>query len=167
MNPRRNQAPVLQCTTVTPLPTGEALDALLAMPGGPDDAADHLADMPFVLCELGEHAEETEHAAHLWTAEEQPPPGLWFLWTGNDGGLRVHHRFATLTMCPARLHDLRKDSRQWCGLFEDHPGPHSFHVRDPLKELLHERTRREARRRTAGDDPGPDNKDDDEDRETP
>ncbi|WP_306340388.1 hypothetical protein [Streptomyces sp. AS13] len=162
MTARRNRSPVLQCTTVTPLPTGEALAALLAMPGGPDDAADHLADMAFVLCELGEHTDETEHAAHLWTAEAQPPPGLWFLWTGNDGGLRVHHRFATLTMCPARLHDLREDSRRWCGLFEDHPGRHSFDVSDPLRELLHERIRREARRRAVAEDSGPD----DEDRDT-
>ncbi len=66
-------------------------------------------------------------------------------------------------MCPARLHDLREDSRRWCGLFEEHPGRHSFDVSDPLRELLHERIRREARRRAAeeGSDP------DDEDRDTP
>ncbi|WP_307669408.1 hypothetical protein [Streptomyces sp. V2I9] len=138
---------------MTPLPAGEALVALLGMRGGPDDAVDHLADMDFVLCELGEHTDETEHTAHLWTAETQPPRGLWFLWTGNDGGLRVHHRFTTLPLCPARLHHVREGYRQWCSLFDGHPGNHSFHVRDPLQDLLHERTQREARRRTSRDDP--------------
>ncbi|WP_228990284.1 hypothetical protein [Streptomyces sp. DH8] len=154
---------MLQCTAVTPLPAGEALVALLGMRGGPDDAVDLLAEMGFVLCESGEHTEETEHAARLWTAETQPPRGLWFLWTGSGGGLRVHHRFTTLTLCPARLHDVKEDYRQWCGLYEGHPGPHSFHVRDPLKELLHERTRREARGRACGDDPSGDGEDHGED----
>lgn len=101
---RQKRSVVLQCTAVTPLPAGEALVALLGMRGGPDDAVDLLAEMGFVLCESGEHTEETEHAARLWTAETQPPRGLWFLWTGSGGGLRVHHRFTTLTLCPARLH---------------------------------------------------------------
>ncbi|MBD2828067.1 hypothetical protein ID875_06405 [Streptomyces globisporus] len=64
---------MLQCTAITNLPHDEALPALLAMDDCPDDAEDLLDDKPYVLCELGEHDETTEHAARLWTAETEPP----------------------------------------------------------------------------------------------
>ncbi|MFE9459023.1 hypothetical protein [Streptomyces californicus] len=146
---------MLQCTTVTRLPPGEALSALRGMRGGPDDADDLLADTGFVLCELGVHEEATEHAARLWTAELQPPEGLWFLWS-DTSGLFTRHRFTTLTLCPVRHIDVREGSRQWCNLYEDHPGAHGFHVRDPLKDLLHARIRFEAQRRFREGEPDED-----------
>ncbi|WP_032752257.1 hypothetical protein [Streptomyces sp. NRRL B-1381] len=102
---------MLQCTAITNLPHDEALPALLAMDDGPDDAEDLLDDKPYVLCELGEHDETTEHAARLWTAE--------------------------------------------CGLYEDHPGNHSFHITDPLRDAHHAHIRHNAQRthRCDTDDP--------------
>lgn len=90
---------MLQCTAVARLPAAEALAALRDMSGGPDDADDHLADMAFVLCELGVHDQGTDHAARLWTAEEQPPVGLWFMWTEVSRHMGDHY-FATFRLCP-------------------------------------------------------------------
>ncbi|MEV3892033.1 hypothetical protein OHA57_08030 [Streptomyces anulatus] len=143
---------MLQCTAVTETPLGEALVALVRMNGGPDDPDEHLAEKDYLLCELGEHNNDTEHAAHMWTAETEPPCNLWFLWTVS-GPHRIHHRFATLPMCPAKLTDVHEGYRQWCGLFDGHPHSHSFHVTDPLREALAERARREARRLISEDKP--------------
>ncbi|MFI1805340.1 hypothetical protein ACH415_17225 [Streptomyces californicus] len=146
---------MLQCTAITNLPHDEALPALLAMDDGPDDAEDLLDDKPYVLCELGEHDETTEHAARLWTAETEPPASLWFLWTTSAGGHRVHHRLVLLALCPYRIHRLRENYRQWCGLYEDHPGNHSFHITDPLRDAHHAHIRHNAQRthRRETDDP--------------
>lgn len=138
---------MLQCTAVTPTPEDEALEALEDMEGAPDDADFHIYSHEHLLCQLGEHDEKTEHAAHIWTTETQPPRSLWFRWTGAHGH-RVY-RLVTLAMCPAILSDLEQGSREWCGLFDDHPTPHSFYVTDPLRDLLIERARREARRLTS------------------
>ncbi|SCK58741.1 hypothetical protein YUWDRAFT_05463 [Streptomyces sp. AmelKG-D3] len=141
---------VLQCTAVTATPQLEALEALEEMEGGPDDADSHLDHHEHLLCRLSEHDETTEHAAHLWTAETNPSRGLWLLWTGASAH-RVY-RFAVFAECPAVLHDVEQGSRQWCGLPGDHALPHSFHVKDPLRDLLTERIRREAHRRPADDE---------------
>ncbi|MDJ1644509.1 hypothetical protein [Streptomyces pakalii] len=143
---------VLQCTAVTDTPITHALVALVEMPGGPDDPDDHLADRPYVLCELGEHDEDTEHAAHLWTAETEPPQHLWFRWTESGSGLRVHHRFVILPGCPARFINIDEGYRQWCGFPDEHPGDHSFRITDPLRDALAERARLEAQRLISEDD---------------
>ncbi len=134
---------MLQCTTVTALPRDEAFAALGRM-GDADDAADMLDEKPYVSCELGEHGDEAEHAAHLWTAETDPPAGLWFLWTESEGGYRVHHQFVTRALCPVRIHYVKEDRREWCAYYDGHPGNHSFHVRDPLREAHHAQIRRDA-----------------------
>ncbi|MGC4928111.1 hypothetical protein [Streptomyces sp. DT117] len=121
------------------------------MSGGPNDAEDHLADMGFVLCELSAHDTDTDHAARLWTAEAQPPRGLWFMWTRISDHM-VLHRFVTLTLCPYWKVG-EEDSRDWCNFYEDHPDLHQFHVRDPLRDLLHKRTRLEAEQRFFEKDP--------------
>lgn len=143
---------MLQCTAVTALPPDEALAALLSMDDGPDDTDDLLGDKPYVLCELGEHDEVVEHAARLWTAETEPPKSLWFLWADRAGD----HRFTTLPLCPVRIHHVRENYRQWCGLYEDHPGNHSFHVRDPLRDAHHAQIRRNAKRTHRRDTDNPD-----------
>ncbi|MFI1530006.1 hypothetical protein [Streptomyces griseus] len=119
------------------------------MAGGPDDPDKLLVHMSYVLCELGEHNDETEHATHLWTAEtHQERRELWFLWTeGNGSGLRIYHRFANLKMCPATRRDADQGTTQWCGFPEGHhPDAHSFLVTDPLRDVLLEQARREAQR---------------------
>ncbi|WP_411084309.1 hypothetical protein [Streptomyces sp. cmx-18-6] len=134
---------MLQCTAVTEIPQGEALVALVDMRGGPDDPEDLLAANNFLLCVLGEHDEETEHAAHLWTAETRGSRDLWFLWAGTAAH-RVY-RFAVLRMCPASLRNFDEGTVRRCGFFDEHqPRAHSFQVADPLGELLAERARREA-----------------------
>ncbi|MFJ1789571.1 hypothetical protein ACIOML_35340 [Streptomyces anulatus] len=124
---------------------GEALVALVRMEGAPDDPDEHLAEKAYLLCELGEHTDDIEHAAHLWTAETEPPRDLWFLWTVG-GAHRIYHRFVSLPMCPVKFTDAHEGYRRWCALFEGHPHSHSFHVADPLREALAERARHEARR---------------------
>ncbi len=96
---------MLQCTAVTEIPVPEALVALLDLEGGPDDPRDAMADDCFLLCELGEHDESVEHAAHLWTAEPHGEQDLWLLWAGT-GAHRVY-RFATPPPCPVVLCDFR------------------------------------------------------------
>ncbi|MEU0764825.1 hypothetical protein ABZ351_34775 [Streptomyces microflavus] len=142
---------VLQCTAVTETPYDEAFDALTDMKGGPNDPDVHLAFKAFLLCELGEHTDDTQHAALLWIAEE-PAESLWFLWT-MGGAHIISHQFATLTMCPARLIDVPTGARDWCNYFEGHrPHDHSFHVTDPLRDLIRERARHEAQQLISEDD---------------
>ncbi|MGW8986848.1 hypothetical protein ACWGQ9_29885 [Streptomyces parvus] len=144
---------MLQCTAVTDVPFHEALLALATTEGGPEHPPDVLAEDEFLLCELGEHDEAAEHAAHLWAADV---PGddrdLWFLWTGS-GSHRVY-RFAALSLCPALLRDLANRTATSCAYFDHHPGPHSWAVTDPLGDLLAERVHGEVRRLTAEDDTG-------------
>ncbi|MFE9455628.1 hypothetical protein [Streptomyces californicus] len=108
--------------------------------------------MPYVLCELGEHDQATEHACHLWTAETDPPLSLWFRWVDSEG-TRVHHRLVLLAMCPAVFHHFVEGYRKWCAYYDEHPGDHSFHVRDPLRDEYHAQIRREAQRPPSDDDP--------------
>lgn len=142
--------PVLQCTSVTDVPFHEALLALASMEGGPEHPPDVLAEGEFLLCELGEHDEAAEHAAHLWTADV---PGedrdLWLTWTGT-GSHRVY-RFSALPLCPALLRDLATRSVTSCAYFDHHPGPHSWAVTDPLGDLIAERIHGEVQRLTAED----------------
>ncbi|MEW1616209.1 MULTISPECIES: hypothetical protein [unclassified Streptomyces] len=73
------------------------------------------------------------------------------MWT-EVSHLFIVHRFATLTLCPY-WQVVEEDSRDWCNFYEDHGGDHGFHVRDPLRDLLHERTRLEAEQRFFEKDP--------------
>ncbi|MBV7248265.1 hypothetical protein [Streptomyces sp. MW-W600-10] len=143
---------MLQCTAVTDVPFFEALLALADMEGGPRHPPDVLGQDDFLLCELGEHDEAAEHAAHLWAADV--PDGddrdLWFLWTG-AGAHRVY-RFGTLPLCPALLRDLATRAATPCAYFDHHPGPHSFSVTDPLGDLISQHVHSEVRRLTAEED---------------
>ncbi|MEU3880081.1 hypothetical protein ACFV6M_23980 [Streptomyces californicus] len=142
---------MLQCTAVTETPIDQAVVALISLDAELlDDAYEYVTDLGFLLCQLGEHDETTEHTSHLWTAETDPPQGLWFTWTGR-GPHRIF-RFETLTLCPAILYDFKEDRRSWCGLHDHHAGEHTFNVEDPLRTLIHERARREAHRRMSEGD---------------
>ncbi|WP_432149169.1 hypothetical protein [Streptomyces sp. bgisy029] len=88
------------------------------------------------MCELGEHDEATEHAAHLWTADTPEDQDLWFLWTGS--GAHRLYRLDVLPLCPAVLRHLATGAIAVCEYFDHHPGPHSFSVTDPLGELITE-----------------------------
>ncbi|MFE6912841.1 hypothetical protein [Streptomyces rubiginosohelvolus] len=142
---------MLQCTAVTDVPFHEALLALASMEGGPEHPPDVLAEDEFLLCELGEHDEAAEHAAHLWTVDV---PGedrdLWLLWAG-VGTHRVY-RFADLPLCPALLRDLATRTVTSCAYFDHHPGPHSWTVTDPLGDLIAQHIHGEVQRITAEDD---------------
>ncbi|MGA5043269.1 hypothetical protein [Streptomyces arboris] len=93
---------MLQCTAVTPVPYHEALLALATMEGGSEHPPDVLAPDEFLLCELGEHDESTEHAAYLWAAETPDvDQDLWLLWTGT--GAHRLYRLDVLPLCPAIL----------------------------------------------------------------
>ncbi|MFJ9887956.1 hypothetical protein ACIQRW_19100 [Streptomyces sp. NPDC091287] len=142
---------MLQCTAVTDVPFYEALLALATMEGGPEHPTDVLAQDDFLLCELGEHDEAAEHAAHVWTADvPDDDRDLWLLWTGT-GAHRVY-RFDTLPLCPALLRDLIARTVTSCAYLDHHPGPHSWTVTDPLGDLITEHIHREVRRLTAGED---------------
>ncbi|MEW2068904.1 hypothetical protein [Streptomyces sp. NPDC007346] len=131
---------MLQCTAVTHVPYFEALLALATMEGGPEHPPDAVDQDEFLLCELGEHDESTEHAAHLWAADlPDEDRDLWLLWTG-AGAHRVY-RLDVFALCPAILRNLVTRTVTLCGYFDHHPGPHSFSVTDPLGELIAERGR--------------------------
>ncbi|WP_097955423.1 MULTISPECIES: hypothetical protein [unclassified Streptomyces] len=142
---------MLQCTAVTDVPLIEALVALAGMEGGPEHPQDVLVQDDFLLCELGEHGEAAEHAAHAWTADvPDDDRDLWLLWTGT-GAHRVH-RFDTLPLCPALLRDLVTRAVTSCAYFDHHPGPHSFSVTDPLGDLIAQQIHGEIQRFTAKGD---------------
>ncbi|MEI7030679.1 hypothetical protein [Streptomyces pratensis] len=145
---------MLQCTAVTDVPLAECLLALTTMEGGPDHPPGVLARDDFLLCELAEHDESAEHAAHLWTAGTPDDRDLWFLWSGS-GAHRVH-RLDTVPLCPARLRDLATRTVTTCAFFNRHPGPHSWAVTDPLGELIAERICQEVQRLASQDDPDED-----------
>ncbi|MBV7245267.1 hypothetical protein KDV96_15525 [Streptomyces sp. MW-W600-10] len=139
---------MLQCTAVTQAPFDDVLKAVVAMEGGAEALPGLLALTHHLLCELGEHAADIEHAAHLWSASAGPPnaPTLWFFWTG--AGSECAHRVATMPWCPAILRHLDTGVVRMCTFFDHHPAPHSWSVTDPLGDLL-------AERLVSGD--GPDN----------
>ncbi|MFJ4963584.1 hypothetical protein EES43_19290 [Streptomyces sp. ADI96-02] len=145
---------MLQCTAVTEVPYAEALLALATMEGGPGRPPDALAPDEFLLCELGEHDESVQHAAHLWAADTPDDRDLWFLWSGT-GAHRVHG-LDTLSLCPALYRDLIAHTVSACAFFDHHPGPHSWAVTDPLGDLLTEHTHAEVRRLLSEGDPDED-----------
>ncbi|MFG3404744.1 hypothetical protein [Streptomyces sp. NPDC048142] len=122
---------MLQCTAVTPFPDDDTLACLATVddrPGRPD---------PYLLCELGEHDDRVEHAAHLWPAETPDAPAPWFFWTGT--GTDRAHRVDTVPWCPALLRDLGTGVVRLCAFFDHHVTPHSWSVTDPLGDLIAER----------------------------
>ncbi|MFD7746264.1 hypothetical protein ACFV2V_11925 [Streptomyces sp. NPDC059698] len=125
---------MLQCTAVTEIPYAEALLALATMKGGPERPSDFVEQDDFVLCELGDHGDSAEHAAHLFVADTPDDQELWFRWSG-DGAHRVH-RLDVLPVCPALLRVLATGAVTPCAFFDHHPGPHSFSVTDPLGDLI-------------------------------
>ncbi|MGY5003207.1 hypothetical protein [Streptomyces griseus] len=141
---------MLQCTAVTQVPYSETLLALATMEGGPVHPADIVEPEDFVLCELGDHDESAEHAAHLWTADTPDDRDLWFFWSGT-GAHRVH-RLDTLPLCPAVLRVLATRAVTTCAYFDHHPGPHSFSVTDPLGDLIAEHVHSEVRRLVSEDE---------------
>ncbi|PCG86839.1 hypothetical protein CIB93_06360 [Streptomyces sp. WZ.A104] len=138
---------MLQCTAVTELPEMGARVALMALEGGPGQEAG-AKPVPvlddFLLCELGEHDEETEHAAQLWSADRPAVRDLWMFWT--DTGTRRKFRFAELLPCPAVIRRLSVTEGDACVLFDRHPAAHSWDVTDPLADLMAERVRQEVLR---------------------
>ncbi|MGW8975106.1 hypothetical protein [Streptomyces platensis] len=143
---------MLQCTAYTEVPEIDAIVALTTMQGGPDNPPDALAVDDFLLCELGEHGEHTEHAAQLWTAEIPAVRDLWLFW--RDTGTHRTYRFAELPPCLAMNHRLSVANRQGCIFFDRHPAVHSWDVTDPLVDLLTERARQELQHYRDADDQG-------------
>ncbi|MEU7329856.1 hypothetical protein [Streptomyces parvus] len=125
---------MLQCTALTEVPEAEALVALITMEGAPHNPMDVLSPDDFLLCELAEHDEGAEHAAHLWTAEPSSSRELWIFWA--DRGARRVHRFAELFPCPGTLRYLATGDAQGCALHVQHPAAHSWDVTDPLGDLV-------------------------------
>ncbi|WP_097901083.1 hypothetical protein [Streptomyces sp. b94] len=139
---------MLQCTAFSELPDMGARIALMGL----EDLPGHEVEAPdldtFLLCELGEHAEATEHAAQLWSASPKAGRELWMFWL--DGEERRTFRFAELLPCPAVIHRLSVKEGEACVLYDRHPGPHSWDVVDPLADLMAERVRDEVRREREG-----------------
>ncbi|MEI7030650.1 hypothetical protein [Streptomyces pratensis] len=75
---------MLQCTAYTALPMMGARVALMALESGPDPTSGACAPDDFLLCELGEHDGDTEHAAQLWSAGKPATRDLWMFWTDAD-----------------------------------------------------------------------------------
>ncbi|MFE3387047.1 hypothetical protein [Streptomyces anulatus] len=141
---------MLQCTAVTQVPYAETLLALATMEGGPECPPDVVEAEDYVLCELGDHDESAEHAAHLWTADVPDDRDLWLLWSGT-GAHRVH-RLDTPRLCPAVLREPATRTVTTCAYFDHHPGPHSFSVTDPLGDLIADHVHSEVRRLVSEDD---------------
>ncbi|WP_043368771.1 hypothetical protein [Streptomyces griseus] len=57
-------------------------------------------------------------------------------------------------LCELGEHDETAEHASRCGLYEDHPGNHSFHITDPLRDAHHAHIRHNAQR--ARDDDGDD-----------
>ncbi|MFE2291052.1 hypothetical protein [Streptomyces sp. NPDC059452] len=144
---------MLQCTAFAEVPPMGALVVLTAMNTEPGrtPVMPELDEM--LLCELGEHDKETEHAAQLWAAEMSAARDLWMFWTDTDTdtGMRRKFRFAEVPPCLAVLRDLATDEGEACLLFDRHSAPHSWHVTDPLADLVAEQVREEVRRERGGD----------------
>ncbi|MFE9459149.1 hypothetical protein [Streptomyces californicus] len=135
---------MLQCTAFCELPEMGARIALMGL----EELPGHEVEAPdldtFLLCELGEHDEATEHAAQLWSASPKAGRDLWMFWL--DGEERRTFRFAELLPCPAVVHRLSVKEGEACMLYDRHPGAHSWDVVDPLADLMTERVRDEVRR---------------------
>ncbi|MFF2325813.1 MULTISPECIES: hypothetical protein [unclassified Streptomyces] len=143
---------MLQCSAYTGVPEMDALIALTTMPGGPENPPEALDPDDFVLCELGEHDDGTEHAGQLWSAEAPAEQDLWLFWT--DAGTENRaYRFAELSACPAVINNRSVHDAHACMLFVQHPGAHSWEVTDPLGDLLNAQVRDDVRRERYGDDP--------------
>ncbi|MGW2842403.1 hypothetical protein ACWCWD_32015 [Streptomyces sp. NPDC001493] len=130
---------MLQCTAVHRIPEIDALVALTTMEGAPEQPADHLSLLDeYALCELGEHAEDVEHAAFIGGAEDGSDIELWMYW---DDGLPA--RFEESRSCRAVMWLIsRPDRADRCTLPPGHPSGHSWDVTDPLGDLLDEAARR-------------------------
>ncbi|WP_371625276.1 hypothetical protein OG245_22425 [Streptomyces sp. NBC_01116] len=135
---------MLQCTAFTELPEMGARVALMGLEGGPGAAPEAPDPDEFLLCELGEHDEEVEHAAQLWSASARAGRDLWMFWT--DADQRRTFRFTELLPCPAVIHRLSVREGDACVLYDRHPAAHSWDVKDPLADLMAERIREEVRR---------------------
>ncbi|MFJ6610524.1 hypothetical protein ACIQPT_09610 [Streptomyces sp. NPDC091289] len=133
---------MLQCTAFTELPEMGARVALMGLEDGPGEASEAPELDEFLLCELGEHDEDTEHAAQLWSA--YGGRDLWMLWADADG--RRKFRFKELLPCPAVIHRLSVKEGDACVLYDRHPSAHSWDVTDPLADLMAERIREEVQR---------------------
>ncbi|MFB6816292.1 hypothetical protein ACFCV8_17305 [Streptomyces sp. NPDC056347] len=142
---------MLQCTAYTAIPEIDALVALTTMEGGPGNPPDALVLDDHLLCELGEHDDQHEHAAQLWTAEVPAERDLWLFWTGT--GSHRTYRFAELPPCPATTHSESVTRGQGCMFYTEHPDAHSWQVTDPLGVLLAERARQEVQRVWGPDTP--------------
>lgn len=136
---------MLQCTAYTEIPEIDAFVALTAMEGGPDYPPDVLAVGEFLLCELGEHDDHTEHAAQLWTADTPAIRDLWLFWSG-AGALR-RCGFAGLPPCPASTCPKSVRHGQMCMFYVGHPAPHSWEVTDPLGSMLDQLARSAVRQK--------------------
>ncbi|MFJ9621253.1 hypothetical protein [Streptomyces sp. NPDC101181] len=146
---------MLQCTALTELPEMGMRVALLVLedePGQEEGAKLALDD--FLLCELGEHDKDTEHAAQLWAADRPAARDLWMFWTdtATDTEMRRKFRFAELLPCPAVIHRLSVTEGDVCVLYDRHPGAHSWDVTDPLAELMAEQIRQDILREREGQD---------------
>ncbi|MFD6529353.1 hypothetical protein [Streptomyces sp. NPDC060184] len=130
---------VLQCTAVRRIPEIEALVALTTMERAPAQPVDHLSLLDaYALCELGEHAEDVEHAAFIGGAEDGSDIDLWMYW---DDGLPA--RFEESRSCRAITWLItRPDRADRCTLPPGHPPGHSWDVTDPLGDLLDEAAHR-------------------------
>ncbi|MFD6421675.1 hypothetical protein [Streptomyces sp. NPDC060198] len=130
---------MLQCTAVCRIPEIDALVFLTAMKGAPEQPVDHLSLLDeYALCELGEHAEDVEHAAFIGGAEDGSQVDLWMYW---DDGLPP--RFAESRSCRAVTWLISlPHSVDRCTLPPGHPPGHSWDVTDPLGDLLDEAARR-------------------------
>lgn len=157
---------MLQCTALTDVPEIDVLVALTTMSGGPDDPADIGMDgyalCELAAHDHRQHGRRTEHAARLWAVEPPATHDLWLFWTGtgvdtgtgvgtdidadadsnaragsgSGSGKHRTYRLAELPPCPAVLRNLATGSRCPCALYDRHPAPHSWHITDPLRDLL-------------------------------
>ncbi|MEU1090039.1 hypothetical protein ACFYPN_20565 [Streptomyces sp. NPDC005576] len=133
---------MLQCTAVRRIPEIDALVALTAMEGAPGQPTGHLSSLDeYTLCELGEHADDVEHAAFIGGAEDGSDIDLWMYWSP---GSPV--RFEESRSCRALMWLIsRPDRADRCTLPPGHPPGHSWDVTDPLGDLLDEAARRAVR----------------------
>ncbi len=143
---------MLQCTAFSELPEMGARVALMGLEDLPGQEVEAPDLDTFLLCELGEHDEATEHAAQLWSAAPRAGRDLWMFWLDGDG--RRTFRFAELLPCPAVVHRQSVEHGEACVLYDRHPGAHSWDVKDPLADLMAERIRDEVRQDREGDGGG-------------
>ncbi|MGW6457128.1 hypothetical protein ACWF94_14605 [Streptomyces sp. NPDC055078] len=114
------------CGAVDALPVRLAVVIVETAPDGagrPDLEA-------FLRCPLEEHA-SGPHYALVWQLDDAARGEMWVRWA--DG--QVPECSLTLPDCPG--HNGRTGAaEEGCTLFADHPGAHSFDLRDPGDEAL-------------------------------